>query len=324
MVLAEVLKLLQAGIIYPIFDSTWVSPTQVVPKKSGVTTVHNEKGEEMPTRLTTGWRVCIDYRRLNEVTRKDHFPLPFMDQLLERIPGHPLYCFMDGYSGYFQIEIVAEDQEKTTFTCPFGTYAYRRMPFGLCNAPATFQRCMLSIFSDLVERVMEVYMDDVTIYGGSFEECLINLETVLHRCIEKNLVLNWEKCHFMVNQGIVLGHIISNKGIEVDKEKIEMISKLPSPINVKTMRQFLGHADFYRRFIMDFSKIDKPLYKLLEKDAKFLWEEDCQRSFEKLKAHLTTVPIVRAPNWQLPFEVMCDASDLAIGAVLGQREGGKP
>ena len=321
---AEVLKLLQAGIIYLTSDGTWVSLTQVVPKKSGVTTVHNEKGEEMPTHLITGWRVCIDYRRLNEVTRKDHFPLPFMDQLLERISDHPFYCFLDGYSGYFQIEIAVEDQEKTTFTCPFGTYAYRRMPFGLCNVPATFQGCMLSIFSDLVERVMEVYMDDVTVYGGSFEECLINLETVLHRCIEKNLVLNWEKCHFMVNQGIVLGHIISKKGIEVDKAKIEMISKFPSPTNVKTMRQFLGHAGFYRRFIMDFSKITKPLYKLLEKDAKFMWDEDCQRSFEELKAHLTTAPIVRAPNWKLPFEVMCDANDLAIGVVLGQREEGKP
>ena len=200
-----------------------------MPKKSGVITVCNEKGEEMSTRLATGWRVCIDYRRLNEVTRKDHFPLPFMDPLLERFSGHPFYCFLDGYSGYFQIEIAVEDHENTTFTYPFGTYAYRRIPFGLCNAPATFQRCMLSIFSDLVERIMEVYMDDVTIYGGSFEECLINLETILHRCIKKKLVLNWEKCHFMVNQGIVLGHIISKKRIEVDKAKIEMISKLPSP-----------------------------------------------------------------------------------------------
>ena len=211
--------MLQVGIIYPISDSTWVSLTQVVPKKSGVTTVHNEKGEEVPTRLTIGWRVCIDYRRLNEVIRKDHFPLPFVDQLLERISRHPFYYFLDGYSGYFQIEIVVEDQEKTTFTCPFRTYAYKRMPFSLCNVPATFQRCMLSIFSDLAELIMEVYMDDIKVYGGSFEEFLINLEIVLHRCIEKNLVLNWEKCHFMVNQGIVLGHIISNQGIEVDKAK---------------------------------------------------------------------------------------------------------
>ena len=128
----------------------------------------------------------------------------------------------------------------------------------------------------------------------------------------------------MVNQGIVLGHIISSRGIEVDKAKIELISKLPSPTNVKTVRQFLGHAGFYRRFIKDFSKIAKPLYKLLEKDAKFVWEKECQESFEELKSHLTTAPIVRAPNWQLPFEVMCDASDLAIGAVLGRREDGKP
>ena len=320
----EVLKLLQAGIIYPISDSTWVSPTQVVPKKPGVTTVKNEKGEELSTRLTTSWRVCIDYRRLNEVTRKDHFPLPFIDQLLERVSGHPYYCFLDGYPGYFQIEIAPEDQEKTTFTCPFGTYAYRRMPFGLCNAPATFQRCKLSMLSDMAERIMEVYMDDITVYGGDFEECLTNLEAILQRCIENNLVLNWEKCHFMVNQGIVLGHIISSRGIEVDKAKIDIISKLPPPTNVKTIRQFLGHARFYRRFIKDFAKIAKPLYKLLEKDAKFIWELDCQKSFEELKFYLTTAPIVRAPNWQLPFEVMCDASDLAIGAVLGQREDGKP
>ena len=144
---------------------------------------------------------------------------------------------------------------------------------------------------------MEVYMDDITVYGGDFEECLTNLEAVLQSCIKKNLVLNWEKCHFMVNQGIVLGHVISSRGIEVDKEKIELISKLPSPTNVKTVRKFLGHAGFYRRFIKDFLKISKPLYKMLEKDAKFSWERDCQRSFEELRSHLTTAPIVRAPNW---------------------------
>ncbi|WJZ91016.1 hypothetical protein VitviT2T_010128 [Vitis vinifera] len=276
---SEVLKLLQAGIIYPISDSLWVSPTQVVPKKSGITVIQNEKGEEVSTRPTSGWRVCIDYRRLNSVTRKDHFPLPFMDQVLERVSGHPFYCFLDGYSGYFQIEIDLEDQEKTTFTCPFGTFAYRRMPFGLCNAPATFQRCMLSIFSDMVERIMEVFMDDITVYGSSYEECLMHLEVVLHRCIEKDLVLNWEKCHFMVQKGIVLGHIISKNGIEVDKAKVELIVKLPPPTNVKGIRQFLGHAGFYRRFIKDFSKISKPLCELLVKDAHSMCKacDRCQR-----------------------------------------------
>ena len=138
----------------------------------------NEKGEDLSTRLTTGWRVCIDYRRLNEVIRKDHFPLPLIDHLLERVSGHPFYFFLDGYSWYFQIEMAPEDQEKNTFTCLFGTYAYRRIPFGFCNAPATFLRCMLSMFSDMVERIMEVYMDDITVYDD-FEECLTNLEAIL-------------------------------------------------------------------------------------------------------------------------------------------------
>ena len=142
----EVLKLLQAGIIYPISDSTWLSPTQVAPKKSGVTTVCNEKGEEIPTCLTTGWRVCINYIRLNDVIRKDHFPLPFMDQLLERISDHPFYCFLDGYSSYFQVEIDVEDQENTTFTCPFGTYAYRRMPLA-CVMPLPHSSSACSVSS---------------------------------------------------------------------------------------------------------------------------------------------------------------------------------
>ena len=133
---------------------------------------------------------------MNAVTKKDHFPLPFLDQVLERVVGHEYYCFLNDYSGYFQIAIALEDQEKTTFTCPFSTYAYKRMPFGLCNAPATFQRCMLSIFSDMVERIMEVFMDDLTVYGKTFDDCLLNLKKVLKRCIEKDLVLNWEKCHF--------------------------------------------------------------------------------------------------------------------------------
>ena len=144
---------------------------------------------------------------------------------------------------------------------------------------------------------MEVYMDDITIYGGTFEECLSNLEIVLRRCIEKNLVLNWEKCHFMVNQGIVLGHVISSKGIEVDKAKVELISMLPPPISVKAVRQFLGHAGLYKRFIKDFSKLAKSLYELLENDSKFVWDDRFQASFEGLKLHLTTAPIVRAPNW---------------------------
>ncbi|RVW19050.1 Retrovirus-related Pol polyprotein from transposon 297 [Vitis vinifera] len=177
---AEVLKLLQVDIIYPISDSPWASPTQVVPKKSRIKVAKMIREKRSLHTSLFFVRVCIDYRRLNVVIRKDHFPLPFIDQVLERVSEHPFYCFLDGYSGYFQIEIDVEDQGKITFTCPFGTYAYRRMPFGLYNAPATFQRCMLSIFNDMVEHIMEFFMDDITIYGSTFDECLINLEVVLN------------------------------------------------------------------------------------------------------------------------------------------------
>ncbi|CAN6713111.1 unnamed protein product [Malus baccata var. baccata] len=316
----EVLKLLDVGVIYPISDSRWVSPLHVVPKKEGTTVVKSDTNELLPTRQKTKWRVCTDYRKINDSTRKDHFPLPFIDQMLERLAGHAFYCFLDGYSGYNQIAIAPEDQENTTFTCPFGTFAYRRMPFGLCNAPATFQRCMMSIFSDMVERFIEVFMDDFSVLGSSFDNCLHNLALVLKRCQETKLVLNWEKCHFMVQEGIVLGHKISAKGIEVDRAKVDLIVKLLPPTSVKGVRSFLGHAGFYRRFIKDFSKTAKPLSDLLQKNVVFEFDSECLSAFNTLKNLLTSAPIMTTPDWSLPFELMCDASDYAIGAVLGQRK----
>ena len=319
----EIIKWLDAGIIYPISDSSWVSPVQCVPKKGGMTVITNDNNELIPTRTVTGWRICMDYRKLNKATRKDHFPLPFIDQMLDRLAGRTYYCFLNGYSGYNQIAIAPEDQEKTTFTCPYGTFAFRRMPFGLCNAPATFQRCMMSIFSDMVEQSIEVFIDDFSVFGDSFDLCLNNLALVLKRCVETNLVLNWEKCHFMVQEGIVLGHKVSAKGIEVDKAKIETIEKLPPPTSVKGIRSFLGHAGFYKRFIKDFSKISKPLCNLLEKDIPFEFDESCLEAYRILKEKLITTPIIVAPDWNIPFELMCDASDFAVGAVLGQRKNKK-
>ncbi|GJZ12426.1 putative nucleotidyltransferase, ribonuclease H [Tanacetum coccineum] len=254
----EIVKLLDSGLIYPILDSSWVSPIHVVPKKGGMIVVLNENNELIPSRTVTGWRVCIDYHKLNDATRKDHFPLPFIDQVLERLCGIEYYCFLDGFSGFFQILIASEDQENTTFTCPYGTFAYRRMPFGLCNAPATFQRCMTVIFHDMVEDFMEVFMDDFS-----------------------------EKCHFMVKEGIVLRHKISGAGIEVDRAKIDVIAKLPYPTNVKG---------------------------LLMNDAKFDFFDDCKKAFNILKEKLTTAPIIISPDWNVPFELMCDASDFAVGA----------
>nr|GEZ41300.1 reverse transcriptase domain-containing protein [Tanacetum cinerariifolium] len=258
-----------------------------------MTVIKNDENELVPTRLVTGWRVCIDYRKLNEATRKDHFPLPFMDQMLERLAGNEYYCFLDGFSGYFQIPIDTKDQEKTMFTCPYGTFAYKRMPFGLCNAPGTFQCCMMAIFHDMIEKQW--------------------------RCEDTKLALNWEKSHFMVKEGIVLGHKISKKGIEVDRAKIEVISKLPHPTTVKGIQSFLGNAGFYRRFIKDFSKISRPMTHLLEKNSPFIFSNECIQAFKTLKDKLTEAPILIAPNWDQPFELMCDASDFTVGAVLGQR-----
>nr|GEY80007.1 reverse transcriptase domain-containing protein [Tanacetum cinerariifolium] len=221
----EVEKLLDAGLIYRISDSPWVSPVHCVPKKDGFTVIENEDNELILTRLVTGWRVCIDNRKLNKATRKDHFPLPFMDQMLERLAGNEFYCFLDGFSS------------------------------------------------------MEVFMDDFSVFENSFENCLSRLDKMLQRCEDTNLSLNWEKSHFMVNEGIVLGHKISKNGIEVDRAKVDVIVKLPHPTTVK----------------------------------------DCIQAFQTLKKKLTKAPILIAPNWDLPFELMCDASDFAIGAVLGQR-----
>ncbi|XP_073283453.1 uncharacterized protein [Primulina huaijiensis] len=318
---AETIKLLDAGIIYPISDSAWVSHVQCVPKKGWITVITNEKNELIPTSTVTGWRVCMDYRKLNDGTRKDHFPLPFIDQMLERLAGHEFYCFLDGYLGYNQITIAPEDQEKTTFTCPYGTFGFRRMPFGLCNAPAIFLRCMTAIFHDIIETFLEIFMDDFFIFGATFDECLQNLRSVLRRCEETNLVLNWEKCHFMVQDGIVLGHKISEHGIEVDKAKVEVIKNLPPPTSIKGVRNFLGHTGFYRRFIKDFSKIAKPLSSLLMKNVPFDFNYNCLQAYEAdLKKLMLTAPVFVAPDWDLPFEVMCDESDTAVGAVLGQRK----
>ncbi|GJR79185.1 reverse transcriptase domain-containing protein [Tanacetum coccineum] len=249
-----------------------------VPKKGGMTVITNEENELIPTRLVTGWRVCIDYRKLNEATRKDHFPLPFMDQMLERLAGNEYYCFLDGFSGYFQIPIDPKDQEKTTFTCPYGTFAYLRILFGgLCNAPGTFQRCMMAIFHDMIEKTMEVFMDDFSVFGDSFSTCLTHLEKMLKRCEDTNLSLNWEKSHFMVKEGIVLGHKISKSGLEVDRAKVEVIAKLPHPTSVKGVRSFLGHAGFYRRFIQTSPKFAPPMNSFARKRDSFVFSEECCR-----------------------------------------------
>ncbi|GJX27207.1 reverse transcriptase domain-containing protein [Tanacetum coccineum] len=215
------------------------------------------------------------------------FPLPFMDQMLERLAENEYYCFLDGFSGYFQIPIDPLDQEKTTFTCPYGTFAYRRMPFGYACQRGTFQRCMVAIFHDMIEKTMEVFMDDFSVFGDSFSSCLSHLDKMLQRCEDTNLVLNWEKCHFMVKEGIVLGHKISKSGIEVDKAKVDVIAKLPHPT---TVMGFLRLTHFSISLVFS----------------------ECIEAFETLKLKLTQAPILVAPDWDLPFEYHVDASDFEM------------
>ncbi|KAK8662489.1 hypothetical protein V6N13_092062 [Hibiscus sabdariffa] len=206
------------------------------------------------------------------------------NEIQKLLDADVIYPISDSEWVFFQIPVAPEDQEKTMFICPFGTFAYWQMPFGLCNAPTTFQRCMLSIFSNYVENGIEVFMDDFTIYG----------------------------------------HIVSSNGIDVDKSKADVIRSLPYPPTVRDIRSFLGHAGFYRRFIKDFSKIAQPLCTLLQKYQAFDFDEKCKESFDVLKEKLVSAPIVQPPNWDYPFELLCDVSDTSVGVVLGQKIGKEP
>jgi hypothetical protein len=223
----EIQKLLNVGFIYPISDNKSVSMLVVVPKK-----------------VTGKWRICVDFWELNKATLKDYFPLPFIDQVLDTLSGKKYFSFLDGYSGYNQILIEPEDQDKTTFTRPWGTYAYRVLPFGLCNAPATFQRAVLWIFVDLIHDCVEVHMDDFTVYENTYQESLDNLEKFLIRCQEINLSPRNEKCKMLLTEGVVLGHHVSSEGIKVDPAKIEVIIRLPPPKTQKEVRIFLGQARY--------------------------------------------------------------------------------
>jgi len=227
----------------PHSDSQWVSPIHVVPKKTGLTIVKNEKEEMIPIRVQNSWGVCIDYRRLNQETRKDHFPLPFIDQMLERLAGKSHYCFLV----IFKFTLHLRTKRK-----PHSPALLALLPIGGCRLAYAMP------LAHSTGVCIEVFMDDFTVYGSSFDACLDSLDRVFNSCIQSNLVLNFKKCHFMVEQGIVLGHIISKKGIEVDPAKISIISQLPYPSSVREVRSFLGHAGFYRRFIQDFSKKSPP------------------------------------------------------------------
>ena len=298
----ELEKLLQAGFIKPVEITDWVSPMVLVKKKNGKL------------------RVCIDYRKLNKNTQKDHFPLPFINSILDEVAGHEMYTFMDGYSGYNQVSIAPEDRHKTAFTTPWGTFIFLVMPFGLCNAPSAFQRAMTYAFSDLLHKTMTVFIDDFSTQS----EIATHLECVrqaFERCRRAGIALNPEKLFLAVLRGITLGYVVSKHGREPDPEKVAVITNLAPPVNVKGVERVLGHIGWYRELIPDYATRTIPITRLQRKMVKFEWADECEESFQWLKDRLSSYPVLRPPNWDAPFHVYCDASAVAVGSALCQPVG---
>ncbi|MCO5560567.1 hypothetical protein L7F22_014182 [Adiantum nelumboides] len=293
----EINILKEAGFIYKIEHTEWVSPLVVVPKKNGKL------------------RVCVNLKKVNTATIRDHYPLPITDHVIEQVARAEAYSFLDGFSGYNQLSIAPEDQHKTAFATERGTFAYRVMPFGLTNAPSTFQRLMSHIFREFLRKFLEIYVDDLCVHSQKRKEHLSQLRKIFEKCRLYRLCLNPEKCVFMVRQGKILGHIVSKNVISTDEEKIQAIVSMPRPINARGVQAFMGHCGYYRRIIYQYASIAQPLYALI---VAFEWTNECIESFEKLRKALIDAPILRAPDWNKVFHVHIDASNFAIGCVLAQ------
>lgn len=290
----------------------------------------------MLVRKTDGsLRLCVDYRKLNAKTRRDAFPLPRIDESLDALGGAEIFSTIDLASGYHQVSVHEKDRHKTAFITPFGLYEYHRMPFGLCNAPATFQRLMQSIMSDLVFHIALVYLDDLLVYSATFSDHLVRLETVFKRLRDTGLKIKVEKCHFLQSEVRFLGHRVSAQGVSTDPEKVNAVKQWPIPSTPKELRSFLGFCSYYRRFIEGFSQIAGPLHDLVnaclrengsirvKQPLEHSWSPLCQSAFEQLKEKLTSAPTLGYPNFALPFVLETDASNLGLGAVLYQHQEGR-
>ncbi|MCO5591166.1 hypothetical protein L7F22_045147 [Adiantum nelumboides] len=298
--LKEVRKLLSTGFIYPIDNSKWVSPVVVTPKKNGK------------------WRVCVDYRPLNEATKRDHFPLRFQDEILNEVVGHEKFTVCDCYFGYFQISIAGEDQKKTTFITPWWCYAFWVMPFGLTNASATFQRFMNHVFQAFFGKSIRVYIDDFCIYSSKalhvqkVEECLQRLNGFGGK-------LNPDKCHIGEDEVILLGHKISQRGIEVDPAKAKALLELPSPKSIKEVTSFMQKVKYMARFIHLASDLLHPLQKLTQQ-VEFAWSEHLKEYFKRIKMVLFELPTLMPPCWDFSFFVNSSVGAESIGAILLQQD----
>lgn len=305
----QITDMLEQCIIEPS-SSPWNSPVWVVPKKL------DASGQ-------CKWRVVIDYRKLNDVTIGDSYPLPNVSEILDQLGHSKYFTTLDLTSGFHQIKIDPNDATKTAFSTPLGHFQFNRMPFGLKNAPATFQRMMDNVLSGLQGTRCFVYLDDIVVYSDTLDNHATKLREVLKRLSDFNLKLQVDKCEFLKKDVMYLGHLITENGVKPDPEKIKVVKEFPIPLTAKEIKSFLGFAGYYRRFIPNFSHITQPLTKLLKKDAPFMWTSLQQDAFERLKTSLCSEPILQYPDFKTPFNLTTDASNFAIGGVLSQGEIGK-
>lgn len=305
----QVAKLLEDGVVRPS-ESPYNTPIWVVPKKP------DSQGNPR-------WRMVLDFSDLNDVTIGDSYPLPNITEIFDQVGGAKYYTVLDLASGFHQIEMDPKDAHKTAFSTPFGHYEFKRMPFGLKNAPATFQRLMDNVLVGLQGQSLFVYLDDIVLYANSIEEHDKKFKELVTRLEDANLKLQIDKCEFLKRKVAYLGHVLSEKGLEPDPKKIEAVRMFPIPKTQKNVRQFLGLAGYYRRFIKDFAKIAKPLTALLQKDNAFYWNDETQQAFNALKDLLCEAPLLQFPDFSKPYNITTDASGYAVGGVLSQGEIGK-
>ena len=295
----EVTKMLKKGVIQPS-ESPWSSPVVLVKKKDG------------------SWRFCVDYRRLNKLTKKDVYPLPRIDDTLDCLKGAQFFSSMDLQSGYWQIEVDEADREKTAFITPEGLYEFRVMPFGLCNAPATFERMMDNLLRHLKWTMCLCYLDDVIVFSETFEEHIQRLQLIMKCVQDAGLILNSKKCLFGATKIKVLGHVVSRGEVHPDPDKIEAVSRFPTPRSIRDIRSFLGLCSYYRRFIPQFCHQARPLQELLKNNSQFVWGPEQETSFRKLKDALVRNPVLGLYDENAPIELHTDASGYGLGAVLVQ------